>query len=88
MSEGGVLTLCIKDLFSEGKILILVQDTGHGISAENLEKIFTPFLTTKEDGIGLGLSITQEIIKLHGGTIAVESKLGKGARFTIELPRA
>ncbi len=68
-------------------VRIIIADNGCGISPENLKKLFEPFHTTKRDGIGLGLSITQEIIKLHGGTIAAESKLGEGTKFTIELPK-
>ncbi len=89
MEEGGELSISVKPYFlpPEPSLKITISDTGCGISEENLKKLFTPFLTTKEDGIGLGLSITQEIIKLHGGRIVVESEVGKGTRFTIELPR-
>jgi len=66
---------------------IIVADTGHGILKEDLRKVFSPFYTTKKDGIGLGMSITKEIIENHGGTIEVESKEGDGAKFLIVLPR-
>jgi signal transduction histidine kinase len=63
-------------------------DDGPGISRENMSHLFLPFFTTKEvgKGTGLGLSICQGIIAEHGGRIWVESELGKGATFTIELP--
>jgi PAS domain S-box-containing protein len=65
---------------------ILVSDTGSGIPTNILQKIFDPFFTTKPRGIGLGLSITYQIIKKHGGTIKVESQLGRGTSFVINLP--
>lgn len=66
---------------------IEVSDTGKGIAPENVEQVFTPFFSTKEQkGTGLGLSIVQGIIKDHGGNIRVESELEKGTTFTIFLP--
>ena len=65
---------------------IVVSDTGSGIPTNLIQKIFDPFFTTKPRGIGLGLSITYQIIKKHGGTIKVESQLGKGTSFVINLP--
>ena len=67
---------------------IAFADSGHGISEENLERIFNPFFTTKEvgHGTGLGLAISFGIVKEHEGTIAVESEMGKGATFTVRLP--
>ncbi len=69
-------------------IEIVISDTGSGITEENLEKIFDPFFTTKETGhgVGLGLAISYGIIKEHGGSISVESEVGKGTTFTIRLP--
>ncbi|MFN8256171.1 MAG: tetratricopeptide repeat protein [Bacteroidales bacterium] len=69
---------------------ITVKDTGSGISEENLARIFDPFFTTKEPGkgTGLGLSITYKIIESHGGTIEIESKLGKGTKAIIKFPLA
>ncbi|TVM14581.1 two-component sensor histidine kinase [Oceanidesulfovibrio indonesiensis] len=69
-------------------ILIQVADTGPGIPQEHLESIFHPFFTTKPPGkgTGLGLSICLSIVTKLGGTIKVESKLGKGATFTVRLP--
>lgn len=69
-------------------IEILCTDTGCGISAENLNRLFDPFFTTKEvgHGTGLGLSVSYGIVERHGGTIWVQSKVGKGSTFKIWLP--
>jgi signal transduction histidine kinase/putative methionine-R-sulfoxide reductase with GAF domain/CheY-like chemotaxis protein len=72
---------------SNNEILIAIEDTGIGMSAETRKKIFEPFFTTKGDGgTGLGLSVTYGIITRHKGTINVESELGRGTKFTILLP--
>jgi len=74
---------------SEAKrVRIEISDTGSGIEKENIEKIFDPFYTTKSvgQGTGLGLSISYGIVKSHGGTIEVSSKVGVGTTFTIDLP--
>jgi two-component system NtrC family sensor kinase len=65
-----------------------IADTGHGIPPEHLERIFDPFYTTKEvgKGTGLGLSVSQGIVARHGGSIRVQSRVGKGSTFTIWLP--
>jgi len=68
-------------------VVITITDTGCGIPPEQLNKLFTPFQTTKEDGIGLGLSITKEIIEQHHGSIQVESREGEGTIFIIALPK-
>ena len=67
---------------------IVCTDTGCGISSENLDKLFDPFFTTKEigQGTGLGLAVSYGIIERHGGTIWVQSKVGRGSTFTIWLP--
>jgi two-component system NtrC family sensor kinase len=67
---------------------VSVSDTGEGIAPEALPQIFNPFYTTKEvgEGTGLGLSISDGIVREHGGRIAVESTLGVGSMFTVELP--
>src|SRR4029078_1667102 len=71
-----------------GKLHIFFSDDGPGIPNENLHRIFEPFFTTKAvgKGTGLGLSICQGIIVEHGGRIDVESTLGRGTTFIIELP--
>ena len=67
---------------------IVIRDSGAGILAKDLDKIFDPFYTTKSvgGGMGLGLSITYGIIQKHGGKISVISKLNEGTEFTVELP--
>jgi signal transduction histidine kinase len=78
----------IKTSPEENFINIAIKDNGSGISKENLGKIFDPFFTTTPvgQGTGLGLAISHSIICKHGGTIAVESELGKGTTFTLRLP--
>jgi two-component system, sporulation sensor kinase E len=86
MPEGGTLQVGVSP--HEGMIRFTVADTGHGISQDVVAKIFDPFFTTKEfgKGTGLGLTVVKGIIEEHQGTIAVESKAGKGTTFTIHLP--
>jgi PAS domain S-box-containing protein len=67
-------------------ILITIADTGIGMNSEMLGRIFDPFFTTKATGTGLGLSTVQGIIKTHGGSIEVESEVGRGTSFKIYLP--
>jgi signal transduction histidine kinase len=70
-----------------GKVIIVcIQDTGCGIAAENLPKLFEPFFSTKSKGTGLGLAVSYGIVRNHGGNIQVSSTPGKGTCFTIELP--
>ena len=90
MPEGGEIRISATRL-SPGQgddewLEIIFSDTGAGIGPEHLEKIFEPFFTTKTGGTGLGLAIVYRIIEDHGGTIAVESKPGKGTTFRIRLP--
>jgi signal transduction histidine kinase len=82
----GVLTITTSKI--DDKIKIVFADDGPGIPRKNLNRIFTPFFTTKEvgKGTGLGLSICHGIVTEHGGNIYVESKPGKGATFILELP--
>jgi signal transduction histidine kinase len=63
-----------------------VSDDGAGIDAHTRQTLFEPFFTTKPKGTGLGLYVTHEIVKRHGGTLAVDSEPGRGATFTLELP--
>jgi two-component system sensor histidine kinase HydH len=69
------------------QVQLEVQDTGSGIAAERLERIFEPLYTTKPAGTGLGLYIVQEIVAAHGGQVTVTSVEGQGTTFTITLPR-
>jgi two-component system sensor histidine kinase AtoS len=75
------------DLSASGNTLTLMfQDTGNGISPEEIKQIFNPFFTTKVKGTGLGLAITHKVVTEHGGRIEVESRPGRGACFTVDLP--
>ena len=78
----------IRSWLEDETIFISIQDNGSGIDKANLEKIFEPFFTTKPvgEGTGLGMSISYEIVKKHGGDILIDSELGKGTTFTISLP--
>ncbi|MCP4202186.1 MAG: PAS domain-containing protein [bacterium] len=86
--EGG--TLKIDAETSEDWVWIGIEDTGHGIPAEQLDQIFEPFYSTKmaQGGTGLGLSISHDLIKRHGGDIRVINHPGEGCRFVVELPLA
>lgn len=90
MNGSGQLTMITKQDKVRGCIEITFSDTGMGIQEENLEKIFDPFFTTKDTGhgVGLGLAISYGIIKEHGGTISVESEVGRGTTFIVRLPVA
>lgn len=84
MSTGGKLEIITKE--TNNMVTVCFSDTGEGIPAEETSRIFDPFYTTKRTGTGLGLSISYQNIQLHGGTIEVDSDLGKGATFIINLP--
>jgi signal transduction histidine kinase len=72
----------------DDKVELKVSDNGNGIPEKIKEKIFNPFFTTKPtgQGTGLGLSLSYDIVKAHGGEITVKSKNGEGSEFTINLP--
>ena len=86
MPQGGNLTLRTSSDGSQVKIEC--QDTGHGISSENMGRLFTPFFTTKHmvKGVGLGLAVSYGIIQRHKGRIEVQSREGEGTTFSIYLP--
>ena len=88
MRGGGILTIKTNSRTNEKPLSLHVtfSDTGCGIPKEDINKIFTSFFTTKEDGIGLGLCIVERVIKAHGGRIEVGSVLNKGTTFNIVLP--
>ncbi|MFS8500502.1 MAG: ATP-binding protein [Caldicoprobacter sp.] len=86
MENGGTLTIRLSKDEQFGLALIEFEDTGVGIPEKNLSDIFKPFYTTKRDGSGLGLALCKNIIKNHGGNIRLQSKVGVGTKFTIELP--
>ncbi|HET9870874.1 MAG TPA: ATP-binding protein, partial [bacterium] len=79
--------LVFQKLFLKQRMAVIsVSDTGCGIPRENMAKLFHPFFTTKITGTGLGLSICHKIISSHGGTLDVQSVVGKGSTFLIYLP--
>jgi signal transduction histidine kinase len=81
-------TVSVSTKKEAGKILISVKDNGNGIPQNIADKIFQPFFTTKPtgEGTGLGLSLSYDIVKAHGGDINVETKQDEGATFIIRLP--
>ena len=87
MPEGGELTIHTAPA-SDGMVSVAIQDTGCGIPPEDMNKLFTPFFSTKEavKGVGLGLAISYGIVERHGGRIEVQSEVGKGSTFTVYLP--
>jgi len=93
MPNGGELRIEANPVISRSStgsqqnfIKVVISDSGRGIPPQIVHKIFDPFFTTKSRGIGLGLSITYQIIKKHGGTIKVDSQWEKGTSFVINLP--
>ena len=89
MGPNGTLAISTEMVAGEpdGRVLkIEIQDTGVGITPENLARLFEPFFTTKKNGTGLGLAICRRIIHEHHGSIHVQSEAGKGSRFCISLP--
>jgi len=88
MPHGGEITVFLYTLVRNGKdtAVIKVRDTGNGIPAEQLKKIFEPFHQTHSGGMGLGLSVCRKIVEQHQGTISIESKLGRGTTVSVVLP--
>ncbi len=84
MPEGGTLSVSTRIVGNE--LQIDIKDNGPGVSPEDRERIFNPFVTTRDSGTGLGLAITQRIIQSHEGRIILKSKPGEGATFTVCLP--
>jgi PAS domain S-box-containing protein len=83
MPDGGTLAVRSR---RERDLMIVVSDTGQGIPADTVKKIFLPFFTTKEKGVGMGLALAHKIITSHGGRIDVDSREGSGTMFTITIP--
>jgi signal transduction histidine kinase len=87
MPNGGTLRLSCGRA-SGNRVDVRVQDTGIGIPAEHLSKIFDLYFTTKDHGTGIGLSMVYRIVQLHDGDIEVESTKNRGTTFRVLLPRA
>jgi len=84
MPNGGRLT--VRLYRTKDDLYVSVEDTGVGISQENMDKIFQPLFTTKAKGQGLGLAVSKRLVESQGGTISVESQEGKGSIFTVRIP--
>ncbi|MGZ5481497.1 MAG: ATP-binding protein [Pyrinomonadaceae bacterium] len=84
--EGGRISIVISREVDDRSVRIEVTDTGRGITAADISKIFEPYYSTKETGTGLGLAIVRKAIDDHGGSISVKSKEDEGTTFTIMLP--
>jgi signal transduction histidine kinase len=84
MKRGGILR--IRTDRDDTHVLVSFVDTGSGMSAENLSRVFEPYFTTKASGTGLGLLIVRRIVREHGGELSIESSEGKGLTLTIRLP--
>lgn len=86
MPDGG--TLRLEGAAGGGRATLRVSDTGVGIAPENLARIFEPLFTTRSRGVGLGLALVRRVVEAHGGHVTVESEVGKGTIFILELPTA
>jgi two-component system NtrC family sensor kinase len=86
MPDGGRLRVSAVRTDAPEGVAVRIADTGIGISAEHLPRLFEPFHTTRPDGLGLGLYVSRNIVEQHGGRIEVESALGEGTAFTVWLP--
>ena len=83
MPDGGTLTV---DAHGGRNVTVTVADTGTGVPPDTIKKIFLPFFTTKDKGVGLGLALVHKIVLSHGGRLEVESTQGKGTVFTVIIP--
>ena len=85
MPDGGLISMSLTS--DDNTVAVRIADSGEGMSVERLAHLFEPYRTTKERGTGLGLMVTKRIVSDHGGTIDVESEVGRGTAFTVRLPR-
>jgi two-component system sensor histidine kinase AtoS len=83
MPDGGTLTVRSQ---RDRALVIIIKDTGAGVPREQYRKIFLPFFTTKDTGVGMGLALTHKIVTAHGGRVEVESREGSGTTFTLIVP--
>jgi len=88
IKDGGSVEISTNYSSADQAIIIQVKDSGYGISPDVIDRIWDPFFTTKEvgKGIGLGLALSYNIVKRHGGEISVNSTVGDGSQFTVKLP--
>jgi signal transduction histidine kinase len=86
MRAGGTLT--IEAQSGRDGVSLVVADTGAGIPADVLPRVFDPYFTTRTDGLGLGLTIARRIVEAHGGAIELDSQAGRGTRVRLRLPAA
>ena len=83
--EGGRVTLSLRRGES-GAIRVEVRDAGHGIAADQIGRVFEPYFSRRKGGTGLGLPLTRRIVEAHGGTLRVDSAVGRGSTFSFDLP--
>jgi len=88
MPDGGILRLSatVEELEGEPHLALAVRDNGQGMSPEQIDNLFAPFLTTKDSGTGIGLAIVKKIMENHQSKVQIESKLGQGAKFKLLFP--
>jgi len=86
MPGGGTLT--VRATADAEMVMVAIADTGEGLSAMDLDKVFTPLFSTKQGGLGLGLALTKRIVEEHGGKVGFTSTRGKGSEVSLYLPRA
>ncbi|MBI3636933.1 MAG: HAMP domain-containing protein [Candidatus Rokubacteria bacterium] len=86
VGAGGDVDIAVAPTGNGSRVAIVVSDTGPGISAEDKDKLFMPYFSTKTTGMGLGLPIVHEIVTEHGGSIRVEDNAPRGSRFILEIP--
>jgi signal transduction histidine kinase len=82
--KGGIVT--VETRSEPGSVVLLVEDTGVGIPDDIKVHLFHPLYTTKANGMGLGLSYVKQVAEAHGGSVALESRVGEGTRVTVRLP--
>lgn len=85
MPGGGVMSICVTS--SENEIAVSINDTGKGMSEEELGDLFQPFYTNKKNAIGFGLVYARQVVEAHSGSIRISSEKGKGTSVTITVPR-
>jgi signal transduction histidine kinase len=88
MPKGGLIRLSasVEEFEGDPHLVLAVRDNGQGMSPEQLDNLFAPFLTTKDSGTGIGLAIVKKIMENHQGKVQVESKLGQGTKFKLLFP--